>query len=144
QQKTLLPLLLDETTTIQGYDLPPRININTAPQTVLAALPMFTEADVQAIINARPQWSTLNTAPDPIFNTPAWLITEAKLSPNALSAAERYITARSGIYSFQVIGYFDAGGPTTRLEAVIDTNYGRPRIIHVQDLSETGKGFPVP
>jgi type II secretory pathway component PulK len=144
QQKTLLPLLLDQTTTIQGNDLPPRININTAPQTVLSALPMFTEADVQAIINARPNWATLNTAPDPIFNTPAWLLTEAKLSAASLSAAERYVTARSSIYSFQAIGYFDGGGPTTRLEAVIDTNYGRPRIVHVQDLSETGKGFPVP
>jgi type II secretory pathway component PulK len=144
QQKTLLPLLLDQTTTVQGNDLPPRININTAPQTVLSALPMFTEADVQAIIGARPSWATLNTAPDPIFNTPAWLLTEAKLSPAALSAAERYITARSGIYSFQAIGYFDGGGPTTRLEAVIDTNYGRPRIVHLQDLSETGKAFPVP
>jgi DNA uptake protein ComE-like DNA-binding protein len=144
QQKSLLPLLLDQTTTLQGNDLPPRININTASQTVLSALPMFTDADVQAILNARPNWATLNTAPDPIFNTPAWLLTEAKLSPTALSAAERYITARSGIYSFQAIGYFDGGGPVTRLEAVIDTNYGRPRIVHVQDLSETGKGFPVP
>jgi DNA uptake protein ComE-like DNA-binding protein len=144
QQKTLLPLLLDGTTTLQGNDLPPRININTASQTVLSALPMFTDADVQAIISARPDWTTLNTAPDPIFNTPAWLLTEAKLSPAALSAAERYITARSGIYSFQAIGYFDGGGAVTRLEAVIDTNYGRPRIVHIQDLSETGKGFPVP
>ncbi len=32
----------------------------------------------------------------------------------------------------------------TRLEAVIDTNNGRPRIVHVRDLSQTGKGFPVP
>jgi type II secretory pathway component PulK len=144
QQTTLLPLFLDQTTTSSESDLPARINFATASQTVLNALPMLSEADVQAIVAARPAWSTLNAAPDPIFSTPAWLITEAKLSPATLQAAERYTTSRSFTYSFQSIGYFDGGGPTTRLEAVIDTNYGRPRIVHLRDLSETGKGFPVP
>jgi type II secretory pathway component PulK len=144
QQTTLLPLLLDKTTTSQATDLPARINFATASQTVLNALPMLGEADVQAILAARPSWSSMDTAPDPIFSTPAWLITEAKLSPATLQAAERYMTSRTFTYSFQSIGYFDGGGPTTRLEAVIDTNYGRPRIVHLRDLSETGKGFPVP
>jgi type II secretory pathway component PulK len=144
QQATLLPLLLDKCTTIQALDLPPRINVNTASQTVLASLPMFTEADVQAILSTRPSWSTMTSAPDAIFGTPAWLITEAKLSPNTVSAAERYITARSNVYSFQSIGYFDGGGPVTRLEAVVDTNWGRPRIVHLRDITLSGKGFPVP
>jgi hypothetical protein len=137
-------LLLDQTTTIQGGDLPPRINVLTAPQTVLAALPMFSDADVQAIVSTRPVWSTIDSAPDPIFNTPAWLITEAKLAPTTVQAAERYITSRGNVYSFQVVAYFDGGGPSTRLEAVVDTNYGRPRIIHLKDLSQQGKAYPFP
>ena len=144
QQKTLLPLLLDKTTTSKATDLPPRINVNTASQTVMSALPGLSDADIAAIVNARPVPSATGGAPDPIFNTPAWLITEANLSPTSLQAVERFITARSGIYRFQSIGYFEGGGPTTRLEAVIDTNYGRPRIVHLRDLSEMGKAYPFP
>ncbi len=144
QQTALLPLLLDQCTTSQATDLPARINVLTASETVLSSLPMLAEADVQAILSVRPDFANSTAAPDPIFSTPAWLITEANLAPTTVQAAERYITSRSGIYSFQSIGYFDGGGPTTRLEAVIDTNYGRPRIIHLQDLSELGKAYSVP
>ena len=41
----------------------------------------------------------------------------------------------------QALGHFDSGGPTARIEAVIDTNAGRPRIIYWRDLTELGKGF---
>ena len=37
--------------------------------------------------------------------------------------------------------YYEGGGQVTRLEAVIDTNFGRPRIVYVRDLTELGKGF---
>ena len=56
---------------------------------------------------------------------------------------ERYITARSQVYRVQVVGYLDNGGPTARVEAVIDTNLGRPRIVYFRDLTELGKGFDV-
>jgi type II secretory pathway component PulK len=140
QQKQLLPLLLDLTTTSRSTDLPPRINVNTAPQTVLAALPSLTDADVQAILSSRPPLSS-SDPPDQIFNTPAWLITEANLQPNTVRAIERYATARTQVYRVQAIGYFDGGGPTSRVEAVIDTNNGRPRIVYYRPLDELGKGF---
>jgi hypothetical protein len=41
----------------------------------------------------------------------------------------------------QSIGYFEGGGPTARIEAIIDTNAGRPRIIYWRDLTELGKGY---
>ena len=51
------------------------------------------------------------------------------------------MTARSQVYRVQAIGYFDAGGPSARLEAVIDTNGGRPRIVYWRDLTELGRGY---
>ena len=80
-------------------------------------------------------------APDPIFRTPAWLITEANLSPKTLQTLDRYITARTQVYRVQVVGYFDSGGPSARVEVVIDTNQGNPRIVYYRDLTELGKGF---
>jgi type II secretory pathway component PulK len=139
-QQQLLPLLFDKVTTVQGTELPPRINVLTAPQVVLSALPGITDDVVQNIMNHRPDPSSTTPA-DPIFQTPAWLITEANVNPQTLRSLERYITSRSQVYRVQSIGYFDGGGPTARIEAVIDTNNGRPRIVYWRDLTELGKGF---
>lgn len=138
--KQYLPILLDKVTTKQQTELPARVNINTASRAVLAALPNLEDADVQAILDHRPVPGATDT-PDPIFNTPAWLITEANLPASTLQSLEQYITGRSQVYRVQSLGYFDGGGPTARIEAVIDTNAGRPRIAYFRDLTETGKGF---
>jgi len=140
QLQQLLPLLLDECTTSQQTAIPGRINVNTAPTAVLSCLPYLQESDVQNIISMRPQSSTIE-APDPIFLTPAWLIIEAGISPATLQKLDKYITTRSQVYRVQSIGYFDAGGPSARVEAVIDTNGGAPRILYWRDLTELGKGF---
>jgi type II secretory pathway component PulK len=141
QQRALLPKVLDKlTTTDPNQDLTARVNVNTAPQGVLMALPGLTEADVQAILSARPTPSSLSS-PDPIYQTPAWLITEARLPPNTLRTMERFITARTQVYRVQSVGHFEKGGPTVRVEAIIDTNRGRPRIVYWRDLSELGRGF---
>jgi type II secretory pathway component PulK len=141
--RQLLPILFDKTTTTNN-PIPARVNVNTAPQAVLTALltsfPNLTGTDVQNIIDHRPNMSSAD-APDPIFQTPTWLITEANLDPKNLSGVDRFITASTGVYRIQSIGYFDGGGPTARIEAVIDTNNQRPRIVSWRDLTELGKGF---
>jgi type II secretory pathway component PulK len=142
QQANLLPLLLDETTTSSNAALPGRININTASQIVLSALPGLADADVQTILSTRPQISD-STPPDPSFQTTAWLMTKASLSASKCQALENYITARSQVYRVQSLGYAASGGPVSRLEAVIDTNMGRPRVLYWRDLTELGKGFDV-
>jgi type II secretory pathway component PulK len=138
-----LPILLDKCTTRKGTEIPARLNANTAPMAALATMPGLTDTDIQQIQGVRPppgaaEWS------DPTYQTPAWLLTEAKLSLPKLQALERYLTAQTQVYRVQVVGYFDQGGPMARVEAVIDTNAGKPRIIYWRDLSELGKGFNIP
>jgi len=140
QRATLLPLLLDKCTTQKATDLPGRVNVNTAPQAVLAALPGLQDTDVETILNSRPSPAS-SDAPDSTFDTVAWLMTEANLPAKTLQTLERYITARTSVYRVQSVGYFDGGGPTARVEAVIDTNGGNPRIVFWQDLSELNRGF---
>jgi DNA uptake protein ComE-like DNA-binding protein len=142
QVKQLLPLLFDKTTATTDPDLMPRINVNTASQTVLSMIPGLQDSDVQAIVNARPDPANQSQTSDPAFQTPTWLLTEANLSQSTLKSIEKYVTARTQVYHFQVIGYFDVnGGVTSRVEAVIDGNNGRPRIVYWRDLSELGRGF---
>jgi len=140
--------LLDKVPTVKSAEFPARLNILTAPLAVLLSLPgsdgnRLSEADVQSILDNRPSHSSTD-APDPIYQTPAWLITQASFTPDKLRTLEKYITARSQIYRVQVLGYFDGGGPTARIEAVIDTNSKRPRIVYWRDLTELGKGFNLP
>ncbi len=141
QLQQQLPLLLDETTTTLNTDLTPRINVNTASQTVLETIPGLQDGDIQNILSTRPD-PTANQAPDPSFQTPAWLLTEGNLSQATLKAIAPYITARSQVYRFQVLGYYQGGtGPVSRVEAVVDANNGRPRIVYRRDLTELGTGF---
>ena len=143
QLLTLLPVLFDKTTTKKASDLTPGINVNTASLTVLSMLPNLQPADVQAIVTAQPQF-TSGDAPDPIYQTPVWLLTNANLSLKTLSGIESYLTTQGQVYRFQVLGYFDGPGPTARVEAVVDTNNGRPRIVFYRELAELGKGFTLP
>jgi DNA uptake protein ComE-like DNA-binding protein len=139
-RRATFPTVLDRATTSSDNDLPARINMNTAPAAVLLALPGIQAADVQSILAKRPS-RTSGDAPDAIFNTTAWLMFEAGLAPSRLKAWEKYITARSQVYRVNVIGFYESGGPVARVEAIIDTNGGWPRIVYRRDLTELGKAF---
>jgi type II secretory pathway component PulK len=143
--KTNLPMMLDKLTTKRDANLPPRVNVNTAPSAVLAALapngtPLLDSSTVQTILSTRPATTSTDT-PDAIFQTPAWLITEASLTAQTMQSLEQYITARSQVYRVQSLGYSEGGGATARVEAVIDVNAGRPRILYYRDLTGLGKGY---
>jgi hypothetical protein len=144
--KQYLPQLIDKLTTKKSSNLPARINVNTAPTAVLSALsdstgtPILDQATVQTIVSTRPAPSSMG-APDAIFRTPAWLVTEAGVSPTKMESLDQYLTARSQVYRVQSLGYLDGGGPTARVEAIIDLNAGRPRVVYYRDLTGLGKGF---
>lgn len=141
-QAELLPVLLDKCTTSDRTDLRPRVNVLTASPTVLYAIKEavrdMTDAHVQAILDKRP---TPDKASDPLYRTAAWLLTDVQLPPEVLRRMDSHFTGRTQVYRIQSVGYSVRGGPTARVEAVIDTNMGRPRVVYWRDLSELGRGF---
>jgi hypothetical protein len=145
QQQQLLPSLLDSCTTVADPEIPARVNVNTAPSAVLSSLPGLSDDPglVQAILDHRPSLDATD-APDPIYQTPAWLITQANLTPSTLQTLDKYISARTQVYRVQSVGYFDGGGPSVRVEAVIDTNAGRPRVLSYRDLTLMGRAYTLP
>jgi type II secretory pathway component PulK len=139
----LLSTLLDKTTTKTGQELPARINVLSAPQQVLTCLTAYgtlADADVQNILSSRPSLS-MGQPTDDKYKTTAWLLTEAKVSVANLRALDGVIGASTQVYRVQSLGYYDNGGPSARVEAVIDTNNGKPRIVMWRDLTELGKGY---
>jgi hypothetical protein len=140
QLATLLPLLLDKTTTTQGGEVVPRMNVNTAPQEVLMTLPGVSDTDVQNALSIRANldMTTLEA------QTGAWLVTQAQMNPTVFQSLEKYISGRSSVYRVQSIGYFANSGPVARVEAVVDTTPGAPRILYFRDLTDLGRGFDPP
>ncbi|HVK12593.1 MAG TPA: hypothetical protein VM597_27840 [Gemmataceae bacterium] len=139
-QREVLPKLLDKTTTQGSSELPAKVNVNTAPREVLLALPGLTETQVDSILVRRPTY-TNGQAPDTAYDTIAWLLTDAQVPVATMQSLERYVTARTQVYRVQALGYFDQGGPVSRLEAVIDVNAGKPRIAYFRDLTDLGRSI---
>ena len=138
QLQSLLSLLLDKTSASTGYELSPRINVNTAPRDVLLGLPGLIETEVDTMITTR---STL-TPTDPATLSGAWIVTQAKLSADKFKVIEKYIGGRTFTYRIHSVGYFGkAGGPVSRAEAVVDVALGVPRILYYRDLTDLGRGF---
>jgi type II secretory pathway component PulK len=138
----LLPELLDKVTTTTNVELVPRLNVNAAPREVLLAVPNLTEAEADAIVTGRDQQPKGDVA----TTTAAWLVTSGAVTPDNFKRIEKYVTGRSMVYRVQAIGYFAEGGPTARVEAVVDTNQGAPRVLYFRDLSDldTPRGFEPP
>lgn len=135
-----LPILLDKTSILPGTELNPRVNINTASYEVLLGIPGMTEEMVNNIIATR---SSLNPN-DLATTTAAWLVTQLNMPTTTFTAMLPFITGKSSVYKVQSLGYFANGGLTSRVEAVFDTNLGRPRIIWFRDLTELGKSVTPP
>lgn len=139
RRRELLPKLFAGATTKKERELPARINVNTAPREVLLAIPNLSEADAETLLSKRPPPSSPDAAGE-VYQTPAWLVTEAGLKPEAVKRIENFVTTRAQVFRVQSLGYSDGRGPSARVEAVIDTNAGRPRVLYWRDLTELGKG----
>jgi type II secretory pathway component PulK len=135
----LLPKLFLTASLNDDAEIPARININTASREVLTAVGLFSDADVQTILSTRPKWST-SEPPGPEFQTPVWLASQLKLPTATLRNLEKIVTTKSQVFHMQVVGRFESGnGPISRVEAIVDANFGRPRIVFYRDWTELGR-----
>ncbi len=120
-----------------------RVNINQARREVLMAIPGIPDDLPDGIISSRPPVS-MESASSTIMarrNTAAWILSEGLVDLATLRDLGPYITTGGDIYRFQTIGHFDEGGPTTRMEAMIDATIYPPKISFVRDLTTLGRGY---
>ncbi len=138
--KSILPTLMDKLTAKSNYELNPRINVNTCPPTLLSVLPGVTPEDAANSVSVRASLDPASAE----YKTGAWLYTRAGMNINIFKNIESYVTGYTQTYRIQSLGYFARGGPVARVEAVIDTNGGYPRIVYFRDLTDLGSGFTPP
>jgi hypothetical protein len=146
----ILPGLLDALSITNNQYLDGRINLNQARREILmgipsstAGTPAFTEQQVEQIIseqqldaNGQPSVEVIQR-----HNTTGWLYFEGLISLNSMIALDPWLTARGDVYRAQVFGFFDGGGPITRLEAMVDGTQKPPRVIFQRDLNSLGHGY---
>ena len=114
-----LPLLMDHATTNPVPAIPGRININQASRTVLLGIPGMTPDMVDQIISTRePEF----TGQHPEMQYATWLYTLGIATLDQMKALEPFITSGGSVYRGQIIGYFDDGGPSHRVEVVVDAS----------------------
>ena len=135
---TYLPTLMENVTVSSAATIPGRININLAPQTVLAAIPGMTDEIVQGIMEKR-QDDPVNEPPEHSVET--WPLTEGIVTLEQMKALMPYVTCGGNVFRGQVVGFFDGGGPAARIEVIIDATAQPPRVLFWREISHLGRGF---
>ena len=103
----------------------------------------MTESIADQIVEQRPTVEASGGASDQMAGrvSPTWLLGEGLVDLNTFRRLGPWLTTGGDIFSFQALGHFDQGGPTTRLEARIDATQKPPRVIFQRDLTPLGRGF---
>lgn len=134
--KDTLPNLLDHCTTRSQAQLDGLINVDTAPVSVLAAIPLIGRSTADNIVAERVGLSADER------KTPAWLYQRGLVSADQFKKLAPFLTTRSWQFSFHCVAYAVPSGRYRVLSALVDVAARPPRILQLRDL--TRFGFPVP
>ncbi|MFV2065749.1 MAG: general secretion pathway protein GspK [Pirellulales bacterium] len=132
--------LMDQLTVSEEATIVGRIHVNLAPPLVLLGIPGMTEPIVDAIVAARD--------PEVVAERPGrrhatWLLTERIVGLKKMKKLLPFLTATGHVYRAQVVGYFDQGGASARLEVVLSATTRPPRRLLWRDISRLGRGFSI-
>jgi len=150
---TDMPKLQDRLSTTKNKFIEGRVNVNQARKEVLLGVvsavdgfyedPNLAEDLVNKIVAAKMVDGDGNPRTEVIaaHSTTAWLVAENIVTLQQMRQLDRYLTTRGDVYRGQSVGFYDLGGPTSRLEFVIDATQKPPRVVFLRDLTDLGKGF---
>jgi len=133
-----LPDLMDQLTVSGEATIAGRIHVNLAPPLVLLGIPGMTERIVDDIVAARDREVV---AERPGRRHATWLLTEGIVGLKKMKKLAPFLTAAGHVYRAQIVGYFDRGGPSARLEVVLNATTRPPRRLLWRDISRLGRGF---
>ncbi|MGI9457811.1 MAG: type II secretion system protein GspK, partial [Aeoliella sp.] len=140
-----LPILMENLTANPEEVIPGRLNINQAPRMLLdgisRALPTALRPEAVEQILANRAFEPGTERPEQAYET--WILTMGFVTLDEMKQLMPLVTAGGDVYRAQIVGYYEAEGPYTRLEATIDASTTSPEIVSVHDLTPLGAGFTV-
>jgi len=132
-----LPEVVDRLTAQPGKIVFGKVNINTAPAEVLAALPGFDLDLAEQIVSARELLDA------PAKETIAWPYTQNVVSADTFKAIAPALTARPWQFHVRCVAYGWPCGQYRVVEAVIDMAPDLPRILYQRDITRLGMPFAI-
>jgi type II secretory pathway component PulK len=136
-----MPLMLDVLTTgVRVHDdgfVYGRININTAPRTVLRTIGWLTETEIDSIMQTRAKLAQSDK------RTIAWLITQGALSVDKFKKVAPLFTARSYQFMIEALGYRDKQAYQARIQTVVELRLPRVQYIYYRDLTGLGRAYDI-
>jgi DNA uptake protein ComE-like DNA-binding protein len=135
-----LPKLMENTTTSTAQTIQGRININQAPRPVLLCIPGMT-ADLADQIIAKRIEDPKNDSQDHRYET--WPLSEGIVPLTTMKSMLPFVTAGGSVYRAQILGSFEGGGPTARLEVILDASNTPTKVLFWKDMSRLPTGFTV-
>ena len=138
-----LPEMIDLLTTTSEEYIIGRININEARPEVLYGIPGMTEELATSIVGSQMIGANGEPLEDAIAShaTTGWLLMEDLVDLEQMRELDEWLTTRGDVHRAQVVGFFDEGGPFTRIEAVVDATQTPPAVVLMRDLSALGRGY---
>ncbi|MGL4463047.1 MAG: hypothetical protein ACRC1K_12930, partial [Planctomycetia bacterium] len=131
-EKALTELSLSDEKTITN-----RMDVSAASAEALALLPGVTPALAERIATA----ARNRTAVDKSI---AWLLVDQVATLEQFKTLEPLLVSDGRTFSFAVVGFFENGGPTTRLHAVVDAASTPAKIVRLVDRTPLGAGYTLP
>jgi hypothetical protein len=138
-----LPDLMDRLSITDKEFLTGRVNINEARREVLLGIPGMDEDLADAIVSAQ----LIDADGEPLTDaialrqTTGWLVMDGIVELQQMRELDEFLTARGDVYRAQVVGFFESGGPVSRLEVIVDATQQPPKAIFVRDLTQLGRGY---
>lgn len=133
-----LPVLMDHLAVNASPTIPGRININQCSAVVLYGIPGMDPEVAEQILNNR---DAEPSDDQPNRRHETWILAEGLVTLDEMKSLIPFICARGSVYRAQVVGYFEEGGPSSRVEAVFDATSVPARLVFYRDLSHLGRGF---
>lgn len=135
--RTYLPILMENLAVNAAPSIPGRININQAPRRLLMGIPGLDLTAVDQII-AKRELEPGVQQPNQAYET--WLMSDGIVDLAAMKKLMALVTTGGSVYRAQVVGYFEADGPITRVEAVIDGSQGSAVVRRQWEMGDLGPG----
>jgi hypothetical protein len=135
---TYLPTLMDYCTVLEAPTIPARLNINEAPRELLLGIPGITEEIVDEIVSRR---GLVDASEDLGRQHETWILNEAIVTLDEMKQLMPFICAGGDVYRTQIVGYFQGGGPSARVELIFDATGDAPAVLFWRDISHLGRGY---
>ena len=132
--------LMDNVTVVADTVIPGRISLSQAPPEILLGIPGMTEEIVEQILSERTPEPSLD---DPDQQHETWLLTRGIVTLEEMRSLMPFVCGGGDVYRTQVVGYFEDGRASARIEVVLDATQLPPRLLLWRDISHLGRGYPL-